>query len=146
MLEETLARELLLDGEYGFLAMVNTDGGGYGVPLSYAWDGGNRIWFHGAPEGHKLENVLADDRVTFTVVGGTQVLPDKFSTLYRSVMVFGRVRVVEEEPEKREALERIAGKYSPDAGKLAVNYIRGSFARTSVLCLEIAHLTAKGRG
>lgn len=53
VLNELRAKELLAEGEFGFLAMVNADGGGYGVPLSYAVEEGV-IYFHCAPEGHKL--------------------------------------------------------------------------------------------
>ena len=39
---------LLLEGEYGVLAMANEHGEGYGVPLNFVLDG-ETIYFHGAP-------------------------------------------------------------------------------------------------
>lgn len=50
ILDELRARELLVEGEYGFGAMVNVDGGGYGLPLNYAVEG-DAIYFHCVPEG-----------------------------------------------------------------------------------------------
>lgn len=54
-------------GEYGVLAIVSADGAPYAVPLSYCVID-NGIYFHCAPEGHKLENIAADSRASFCVV------------------------------------------------------------------------------
>ncbi len=56
---------------------------------SVTTDVGDVIYFHCAPEGHKLENLSGNNKVSFCVVGKTQVLPDKFATNYESVIVFG---------------------------------------------------------
>ena len=54
--DEAAARELLDRGEYGFLAMCGVGGYGYGLPMSYVADG-DRIYFHCAPEGEKLDAI-----------------------------------------------------------------------------------------
>ena len=54
LLDEERALELLKDGEYGVLSMVS-EGGGYGIPVNFVWDGKNSAYIHCAPEGRKLE-------------------------------------------------------------------------------------------
>lgn len=144
ILQDAEAEELLRNGEYGFLSMVNVDGGGYGIPLSYALCNGS-IYFHCAPEGHKLDNLAADNRVTFTVIGATRVVPEKFTTAYRSVIAFGTVTSVASDAERLQALRLLVDKYSPAYAEVAEKYIKGSFARTHILRLDIDGISAKAK-
>ncbi len=141
-MDERSARRLLETGEYGFLAMQNCDGGGYGIPLSYALEG-DTIYFHCAPEGHKLDNLRAESRVTFCVVGPTEVIPGQFTTAYQSVMAFGRAETGLCEEERRKALWLLVAKYSPGFREVAAEYIEKSFPRTGIIKLRIDRITAK---
>ena len=136
--------ELLEKGEYGYLAMQGENGYGYGIPISFAFDG-KSVYFHCAPEGFKLRSIAENDKVSFCVVGHTYVIPGKFTTEYESVIAFGAIRDVADENEKRRGLELIAQKYSPEFMGVADKYISGSFHRTKVLRLEIEHISGKGK-
>jgi len=84
----------LLEGQdYGVLSTASTDGYAYGVPLNYVYIN-NSIYFHCAVEGHKTDNITVNNKVSFCVVGEIEVLPDKFSTRYQSVIVFGLIEEV----------------------------------------------------
>lgn len=61
---EAEARELLERGEYGVLSACGPDGQPYGIPLSYCVID-NAIYFHCALEGHKLEILAANGKVSF---------------------------------------------------------------------------------
>ena len=63
------AAGVLRRGEYGFLAMQDAGGGAYGVPISYVWDGGSRIYLHCAPGGAQAELPGRQPEVTFCVGG-----------------------------------------------------------------------------
>lgn len=136
------ARELLEKGEYGFLAMCDPEGYGYGIPVSYIVDS-NKIYIHCAPEGHKLDSIGSNPKVSFCVVGSTQVDPARFTTAYESVHLFGLAHVVQDDEERLHALRLIVRKYSPDFIETAEKYIRGSFQRTAVIRIDIEHLSAK---
>lgn len=105
--------EILYSCSSGVLALTGDEGWPYAVPLSYVYDG-EKIYFHCAKSGHKLDAVKNDARASFCVVARDDVVPEKFTTLYKSVIVFGRVRVLEDGAEKRAAIEKLARKYSPD--------------------------------
>lgn len=144
LLQEDRALELLSEGEYGFLAFASCEGneGGYGVPINYVFDGGS-LWFHCAINGEKLKRVESNNRVSFCVVGITQIQPDKFSTLYESVMAFGQIEIVEDEDIKRKALASLIAKYSSDYVEKGRQYTEKSLHKTVILHFKIDHISAK---
>ena len=137
------AEELLARGEYGVLSTCGEDGYPYGVPMSYAYMDGV-VYFHSAMTGAKLDNLAACDKVSFCVIGRTHTLPDKFSTEYESVIVFGRAAAVNEE-EKQKALLALVQKYSPDFLESGKAYIDRAAAKTNVMKVVVEHVTGKAR-
>jgi len=103
LLDEASAIRLLREGEYGFLAMQAEQGGGYGIPLSYVWNGTDSIYLHGAPEGRKLRCLDLCDRITFCIVGHTRLLPGQFSTEYESILLTGTACTDLDTEEKNES-------------------------------------------
>lgn len=142
LLCETEAMELLKNGEYGFLAMASKEGGGYGLPFSYAFDG-ESIYLHCAPEGEKIDALRQNNRVSFCVVGKTEVVPAKFTTAYKSVLVTGTVAFLQSDEEKMSALKLILEKYSSDFMEMGEKYAKGSLSRTYVLKLTIERVSGK---
>ena len=104
---------------------------------------GKSVYFHCAPEGYKLECVRANNRACFCVVGHTRIIPEGFTTEYRSVMAFGTVACSLPESERLSALDLLVDKYSADFKDIAAKYIAGSFHRTEILRLDIEHLSGK---
>jgi len=127
------AREILARAEHGVLATVGADGWPYAVPVNHVLSE-NVLYIHCALEGHKLENIAHEERVSFCAVAGATVLPAKLSTLYESAVVFGRAALVTDPTEKRRALEllavRFCGALSPEAEKA----IATSGSRTAGAC------------
>ena len=142
-LETSEALELLTKGEYGILSTIGEDGYPYGVPVSYVYFN-NIIAFHCATKGHKLENLEHDSKVSFTVVGDTRPLPEKFSTNYESVIAFGKAEEALED-EKKEILLEIIKKYSPDFLDEGKDYIRKSADHSKVFKIGIEYITGKKR-
>ena len=105
--------EILRRGTSGVLAVAGDGGYPYAVPLSYVYDG-QTVYFHSANTGHKVDAIVREPRVSFCVIDRDEVLPEAFTTAYRSVIVFGRVRVLEETEEKRAAVEKLALRYAPN--------------------------------
>lgn len=140
---DTEAEELLQQGEYGVLSTGDAEGQPYGVPLSYALLD-NAIYFHCALEGRKLDNLAANSRASFCVVGATEVLPEKFSTRYTSVIVFGRV-IEALDQDKQRGLEALVDKYSPDHREKGLQYIAADAAKTRVFKLQIDSICGKAR-
>lgn len=138
--EETIA--MLESGTSGVLAVHGDDGYPYAVPLSFAYDD-EKLYFHSAKAGHKLDAIARDDKASFCVIADDDVVQSEFTTRYRSAVVFGRVRTVAEDGDKRHALECLARKYSPDYLDEAGSEIEQGWDRVCVLELAIEHMTGK---
>ena len=106
-------KEILYEGTSGVLALSGDDGYPYAVPLSYVYDGG-KIYFHCAKAGHKLDAIKRDEKASFCVIGQDQVVPEEYTTYFRSVIVFGKIQIIEDETKKRQAIEKLAVKYTPE--------------------------------
>lgn len=143
LLDQPEATELLRRGEYGILCMQRPEGGGYGVPLNYVWDEADAIYIHCAPEGRKLHCLRECDRVTFCIVGKTQVLPARFTTFYESILLDCRARTGLTAEERRRALNHLIGKYSPEYKTIGRQYVEKSFHRTEIIRLDILSWSGK---
>lgn len=142
-ISEKDAKALLQNGTFGVLSTVSPDGQPYGVPVSYCFSK-NQIYFHSAIEGHKIENIKKNNKVSFCVVGRTEVLPDKFSTKYESAIVFGRAIEIEGD-EKGEALLELIKKYSQGFIEDGLKYIKKAGKKTKVYKILIDSITGKAR-
>lgn len=134
---------LLTQGEYGVLSTVDGDGQPYGVPLNYVYKN-DAIYFHCARVGHKIENVESNPRVSFCVVGDTRILPDKFSTIYESAVVFGTASETKGS-ETDNALIWLLEKYSPEFVEEGRKCIKAPDNGTKVIKIEIVHVSGKAR-
>lgn len=134
--------KILQDGSFGTLATVGENGYPYATPLNYAYQDGV-IYFHCAPTGHKLANISFQDKVSFSVVTYERLLPDKFSTEFDSAIVFGQATAVTEEVEKKQALQLLIEKYSPDYIEQGNTYIAKSAINTAIYKIQIEHMTGK---
>ncbi|MHC1721458.1 MAG: pyridoxamine 5'-phosphate oxidase family protein [Clostridiaceae bacterium] len=137
------AAGLLVKGDYGIFCTVDQEGQPYGTPVHYVFYKGN-IYFHAATEGTKLDNLKGNDKVCFTVVITSQVEPEKFSTIYESVMAFGKASEVGEE-EKTMILMELVKKYSPEYIKEGEAYIEASRNATIVVKIEVESFSGKHR-
>jgi nitroimidazol reductase NimA-like FMN-containing flavoprotein (pyridoxamine 5'-phosphate oxidase superfamily) len=143
-MKENEALQLLNQGEYGILATADSQNQPYGIPLSYVVVN-NFIYFHCAIEGHKLQNIVENNKVCFTVVGRTNVLPDKFSTEYESVVVFGQASIVEHDVEKAMVLKEFVKKYSSGFISEGDSYIDKAKNRVVVVKMTMQFYAGKHR-
>ncbi|MFA6677132.1 MAG: pyridoxamine 5'-phosphate oxidase family protein [Bacteroidales bacterium] len=143
LLEESRAIELLKEGEYGYLSMVDEDGTAYGVPINFVWDGNISIYLHCAPQGRKLKCIQGNGAVSFTVVGKTKVASKKFTTAYESIVLKCRAYLGLEKEERLHGLKLFIAKYSPEDQVIGLKYIEKSFHRTEVIRLDIIECSGK---
>ena len=127
----------------GTLAVLGDGDYPYAVPLSYVYYD-NTIYFHCAKSGHKLDAIREHDKVSFCVIDQDAVVPQEYTTYFRSVIVFGRARKIEEQDEMRRAIEILAEKYYPDDSQDNRNvFIDKEFSALCMIKIEIEHMTGK---
>ena len=140
-LEENI--QVLNRGTSGVLAVSGDDDYPYAVPLSYVYHD-NKIFFHCAQNGHKLDAISRNEKVSFCVIDKDQVVQDKYTSYFRSVIVFGKTRILEEDAEKRKAIEILTARYSPDQEKThQLQTIEKEYNRVCMIELSIEHMSGK---
>lgn len=115
-LTEAECIEILRKNTSGVLAVSGDGGYPYTVPLSYVYDE-NTLYFHCAKNGHKIDAINNCDKVSFCVVDQDLIVPQKYTTYFRSVIVFGRANIIENDSEICSAIEKLAIKYYPNDSK-----------------------------
>lgn len=145
--DEERIKDLLQNSEYGFLSLGNSDDGyAYGIPISYAYDKETHsLYFHCAPDGHKLDQIKNNNKVSFCVVGKTLPIANQFTTLYESVIAFGKANISLSDEEKRKTLRLLISKYSVGHEEIGEKYIDKSWHRTLCFKIEIERITAKAK-
>lgn len=135
--------EVLSRGTSGVLAVSGDDGYPYAVPLSYAYRDGC-LWFHGALTGHKLDAIQRCDKVSFCVIDKDDVVPEKLTTVYRSVIAFGRAHILEDERKIAQGARILGEKYLNGLDPSLIDReIMQSMPRLNVIRMDIEHMTGK---
>lgn len=153
--EETL--EILKSGKTAILALSGDGGYPYAVPVNYVFCeadaaqknscGSNenslgKILFHGAKTGHKIDSLERRQKVSLCVVQKDDIIKEKLTTAYKSVIVFGTARILQDEQEIFRAAEILGMRYNEDA-----QFVREEIRRTfDALCcveIQIEHATGK---
>ena len=126
----------------GVLAVAGDDDYPYAVPVSYVYEDG-KIYFHTAVSGHKMDAIAKQEKVSFCVIDEDQIVPEEFTTYFRSVIAFGKAKALEGEA-LTEALVKLCGKYSPKESADHVKAeIADSMGRVAVVEISIEHLSGK---
>lgn len=143
MLTEDEVIAILKKGKSGILALMGDGDYPYAVPISYVYYD-SKLYFHGAKNGHKIDAIKKCNRASFCVIDQDQIIPEEYTTYFRSVIAFGKIRIMEDENEMRKAIMALAEKYYPTGSiqrhEAAVN------REWKPLCMmefEIEHMTGK---
>jgi nitroimidazol reductase NimA-like FMN-containing flavoprotein (pyridoxamine 5'-phosphate oxidase superfamily) len=142
LLPQETAVEILNRNTGGTLALLGDEDYPYAVPISYVYVDG-KLYFHSAKTGHKIDAIKKHAKASFTVIDKDQIVPEKYTTYFRSVIAFGKVRLVEDMDEMREIATKLAMKYSPGFEEGIPAEIDSSIKNMAIIELEIEHMTAK---
>lgn len=142
-LPEAECIEILKTEPRGILSLLGDDGYPYGIPMSHWYcEADGKIYFHGAKEGHKIDAIRTCDKVSFCVCDQGYRNPGEWAMNIRSVVVFGRIRTVEDPQKTAEICRGIGYKFTDDQ-----SYINDEVQKHAarVLCLELTpeHITGK---
>ena len=144
VISKETAEKILREGDYGVLALSGDDGYPYAVPINYAVDG-DKIYFHSAKIGHKLDAIKNNDKVSFCVVDRHDVVAEEFTTYFSSAIAFGRMKIIEDnaDTDKLRGLELLADKYSSTASAERREKELSRLSAVVIPVMTIEHLTGK---
>lgn len=138
--EDTI--KILEKGTSGVLAVLGDDDYPYAVPLSYVYCD-SKIYFHAAKTGYKMDAIMKHDKASFCVIDEDNVVSEEYTTYFRSAIAFGKIRIIDNETEKRNAIEKLAAKYTPDNEEGRLKEIEAGYKILSMIELDIEHMTGK---
>jgi len=115
-MSEQRAHAMLERAFSGRIATVGEDGYPYCMPLLYIWMDGEIYLHTGSARGHLRANVEREPRICFEIDEPDQVFDyGRFECdsglAYQSVIVFGKIRIVEERAVKQRFCEVLMEKY-----------------------------------
>lgn len=134
--------DILNSSTSGTLALLGDNDYPYSVPISYVYNDG-KLYFHSALTGHKIDAINMHSKASFCVIAQDKVVPEKYTTYFRSVIAFGKICVIDNDAEKLRAIEILAEKYSPQLAEGRKKEIEDNFSRMCMIELDIEHMTGK---
>ena len=143
-IDRNATEALLQSNRRGILAMNGDNGYPYVIPINYFYDiETQKIYFHGAKAGHKVDALKASDKVCFTVYGDERIdESEPWAPYVQSAVVFGRCCLLEVGPESIARLKEFAMKYYPDED-LADDQIARNGKATQMFEITIEHMSGK---
>jgi nitroimidazol reductase NimA-like FMN-containing flavoprotein (pyridoxamine 5'-phosphate oxidase superfamily) len=117
----------------------------YVVPLSFGYDG-KSVYFHTADEGMKIDYMTANPRVCFEMEQAVHIIRDeqacKWGQAFNSVIGFGMVHEITDEPGRKAAMQQVMLHYSGKEWEFDAE----TFSKIRLWCISIDQVTGKRRG
>ena len=138
--EETQA--LFVKGHHGILSVNGDDGYPYAVPVNYVFIDG-KIYIHSAKYGYKIDALKQNDKVCFTAILNSQIIPDKFTAAFESVVAFGKASFIDDGDEKLTALRTFIERFYPDHQEAGERFIHAAYEKTQIIRIDVEQMTGK---
>ena len=137
------AKKLLERERRGVLVVHGDNGYPFAIPVNYYYDvQAQKIYFHGAKAGHKVDALKRDDKVCFTVYGNERIKKEEWAPYLQSVVIFGRCHLIDDPDKTIEKVRKLATKYYPNKEEVEMG-IQKSIQATQLYEIEIEHMTGK---
>lgn len=137
------AKKLLSTEKRGVLAVNGDDGYPFAIPVDYYYDEKEeKIFFHGAKNGHKVDSLKKSDKVCFTVYGNEHYEEGEWAPYVQSTVVFGRCHLIEDAAITEERIRELAGKYYPNEEEIEAE-IAKDIRAAQLYEITIEHLSGK---
>ena len=132
--------EILKRGKVAVMAVDGDDDYPYAIPLNYVYDNGY-VYLHSASHGHKIDALKKNPKCSLCIVDKDDVIPEKFTSYFRSVIAFGKAEFVTSEEAKISALRLLCEKYSH--GFNPADEINKSLKSVTVIAIRLERITGK---
>lgn len=133
---------ILRNATSGTLALLGDGGYPYSLPISFVYSD-DKIFFHSALRGHKIDAIRNCDKASFSVIEKDDVKPKEYTTYFRSVICFGRIHIIDNEEDKLKAVKLLGNRYNPNDNEALSKEIAKSAKAMCMIELDIEHITGK---
>lgn len=137
------AKSLLMKNKRGVLSFNGEDDYPYAIPINFLYDEEeNKIYFHGAKTGYKLDCIKKNNKACFVTYGDEKLSENGWSYYLKSLVAFGEIEIIEDRDLAAKKLIRLASRYFPSMEEIN-EVMERSFKNTLVYSLNIQHMTCK---
>ena len=137
------ARLAFAKGNHGTLCVNGDDGYPYGIPLNHFFsEEDNKIYFHCAKEGHKIDAIKNYEKASFCVYDSGYRKDGEWALNINSVIIFGKIRLVTDFEITRKICINLVQKFTDDE-KYLEKALQNALPRVQCLEFEIEHMTGK---
>ncbi len=134
---------ILKEEPRGVLSMIGDEGYPYGIPVNHWYcEKDGKIYFHGAREGHKIDAISKCDKVSLCVYDKGYRKEGEWALNIKSVVVFGRIRLIDDVRKAGEICEALCRKFTDDEEYIQKE-LTNALPRVQCLELTIEHMTGK---
>lgn len=139
--EECIA--LLKTEPRGVLSLIGDDGYPYGLPMDHWYNEADGcIYFHSGKSGHKVDAMKKCDKASFCVYDQGYREEGEWFLRIKSVIVFGRIQIVEDQEKAIDMTRQLSYKYTQDTAYIEEE-IRQSGHNTLCFALVPEHISGK---
>ena len=142
-LEKEEIIRILVAEKRGVLSVLGDDGYPYGLPINYWYNEENGyVYFHSGKSGHKVDAIASNNKVSFCVYDKGYKRDGEWALNISSVIVFGKIFVVEDEAVALNVYRKLSLKFTADTDYIDSEIQK--FARAT-LCYELRpeHISGK---
>lgn len=137
------AKSLLMKNKRGVLSLNGEDNYPYALPINFLYDEEeNKIYFHGAKSGYKLDCIKNNNKSCFVTYGDQELSDNGWSYYLKSLVAFGEIEIIEDRDLAAKKLIELASKYFPSMEEIN-EVMERSFKNALVFSLNIQHMTCK---
>jgi len=142
-LSDSDTMSILRKGTNGVLSLNGEDGFPYAVPVNYVILD-DKVYLHSAKYGYKNECIARDSRCCFAVTVIQKLMPAKVSCAYESVIMTGHISIVDDDAEKRRAMDAFINDLCAGSEELGFKFLEKSYPKIEVLRIDPDETTGKG--
>lgn len=113
-LSEEECISILQSTKRGVLSVIGDEGYPYGMPMNHYYAEDGNIYFHCGKQGHRLDSIKACDKVSFCVYDEGTKTDGKWALTIRSVIVFGKIEVIDDADIITDISSRLSRKFTDD--------------------------------
>lgn len=137
------AKKLLKNNKRAALAVNGDNGYPYTIPINFYYDEDeNRIYFHSAKKGHKIDSIKNSDKICLTTWNEGYKDDGDWAYHVSSCVVFGRARLIDDRNTTEEKVRNFALKYYPSAEEVEKE-IKMGINGVQLVEIEIEHISGK---
>ena len=135
--------EILKTELRGVLSVLGDDGYPYGMPINHYYnEEDGKLYFHGGMQGHKIDAIRKHDKASFCLFDSGYREEGDWALHIRSVIVFGRIEIIEDRDKIYEIARKLSYKFTDDEAYIE-REIKHAGPRTLMFALVPEYMTGK---